>query len=182
MPEKSKNAVEKARGIEQIIWIGDLPAESLPDINRSAIGYEELIATQPGKFNPPPLVSDDQPAHLYYTSGTTAEPKGVILTHKNVIIHAMAAVAEFQLTDADTWFHVAPMFHLADAWATFALTLVGGRHVMIEAFEAGETLRLIEAEKITLTNLIPTMLNLMVNHPEADKHDYTSLRIILSGG
>ncbi len=74
------------------------------------------------------------------------------------------------------------MFHLADAWATFALTWVGGRHVMLSQFEAEQVLSSIESERITLSNLIPTMLNLMVNHPRLGEFDYSSLRVILSGG
>ncbi len=121
-------------------------------------------------------------AHLYYTSGTTGAPKGVMLTHRNVATHALAAVAELGLTDQDRWAHIAPMFHLADAWATFAITLVGGRHVMLPRFEASAALALFEQEGITITNLVPTMLNLMVKHEDRARHDYGSLRLILSGG
>ena len=121
-------------------------------------------------------------AHLYYTSGTTGKPKGVMLTHKNVKSHALGTVAELHLTDRDRWFHVAPLFHLADAWATFALTWVGGKHVLVPSFDAGMVCRLIQEEKITLSNLIPTMLNMMVNHPDVEKFDYSSLRVVLSGG
>ncbi len=121
-------------------------------------------------------------AHLYYTSGTTGRPKGVMLTHRNVWVHALAAVAELRLSEADTWAHVAPMFHLADAWATFAITWVGGRHVMVPRFEPREVLATIERERVTLTNLVPTMLNLMVKHEDRGRFDYQSLRMMLSGG
>jgi len=121
-------------------------------------------------------------AQLYYTSGTTGRPKGVMLTHKNVKSHALGTIAELHLTDSDNWFHVAPLFHLADAWATFAITWVGGKHVILPSFEPLEALRMIQKEKITLSNLIPTMLNLMVNHPDVGRFDYSSLRVILSGG
>ncbi|MGH7703294.1 MAG: AMP-binding protein, partial [Gemmatimonadales bacterium] len=127
-------------------------------------------------------VDDASLAHLYYTSGTTGEPKGVMLTHQNVTVHALAAVAELGLGNRDVWAHVAPMFHLADAWATFAVTWVGGRHVMFPRFEPGEVLAGFERYRITLTNLVPTMLNLMVKHPDRERHDYTSLRLMLSGG
>jgi acyl-CoA synthetase (AMP-forming)/AMP-acid ligase II len=121
-------------------------------------------------------------AHLYYTSGTTGRPKGVMLTHRNVWVHALAAVAELRLAEADRWAHVAPMFHLADAWATFAITWVGGRHVMVPKFEPREVLATFERERVTLTNLVPTMLNLMVKHEARGAFDYKSLRLILSGG
>jgi acyl-CoA synthetase (AMP-forming)/AMP-acid ligase II len=124
----------------------------------------------------------EQVAHLYYTSGTTGHPKGVMLTHRNVWAHALGAIAELGLSERDTWAHVAPMFHLADAWATFAITWVGGRHVMLPRFEAREALATIQRERVTLTNLVPTMLNLMVKHEDRARFDYSSLRMILSGG
>jgi len=109
-------------------------------------------------------------------------PKGVMLTHKNVKSHALGTIAELQLADSDHWFHVAPLFHLADAWATFAITWVGGKHVILPSFNALEVMKLIQHEKITLSNLIPTMLNMMVNHPDVGNFDYSSLRVLLSGG
>jgi acyl-CoA synthetase (AMP-forming)/AMP-acid ligase II len=120
-------------------------------------------------------------AHLYYTSGTTGRPKGVMLTHRNVVAHAHAAIGELGLTSADRWAHIAPMFHLADAWATFAVTAAGGAHVFLEHFTAAAALDLLERERITITNLVPTMLNLMVNEPTAGSRHYV-LRAMLSGG
>jgi fatty-acyl-CoA synthase len=92
-----------------------------------------------------------------------------MLTHKNVKSHALGTIAELNLSDRDHWFHVAPLFHLADAWATFAVTWAGGKHVLLPVFDPLEVLKLIQEERITLSNLIPTMLNMMVNRPEAGK-------------
>src|SRR5262245_10342125 len=121
-------------------------------------------------------------AHVYYTSGTTGRAKGVMLTHRNVCVHAEWAVRELALTGADRWGHFAPMFHLADAWATFALTQVGGVHVMVPRFEADLALERIQCDGITLTNLIPTMLKRLVESPRAREADLASLRLVLSGG
>jgi acyl-CoA synthetase (AMP-forming)/AMP-acid ligase II len=74
------------------------------------------------------------------------------------------------------------MFHLADAWATFAITMAGGKHVTLARFEAEKALDLLERERVTITNLVPTMLNLMVKHPSAAERDWSALRAILSGG
>ena len=127
-------------------------------------------------------ISEDDIAQLYYTSGTTGRQKGVMLTHKNVAYHALGTIAELKMTDEDRWIHVAPMFHLADAWATWAVTWVGGTHIMVPEFDVKKVMALMEDERVTLTNMIPTMLNLMVNDPEIKKHDFSSLRVMLSGG
>jgi acyl-CoA synthetase (AMP-forming)/AMP-acid ligase II len=144
--------------------------------------YERFISESSGE--PPPLVSMDGTdlAQIYYTSGTTGRPKGVMLSHGNVTSHALGTIAELHLTDCDVWIHVAPMFHLADAWATWAITWVGGTHVMIPHFEPRKVLETIERERVTVTNMIPTMLNLLVNEPGVDRYDYSSLRVLLSGG
>jgi len=121
-------------------------------------------------------------AQLYYTSGSTGQPKGVMLTHTNVFVHALAAISELRLTDSDAWLHAAPMFHLADAWAVFAITAIGGRHVMLSAFDAWEALNLLERERITITNLIPTMLSALLQDPTCKERKYKGLRKIMSGG
>jgi fatty-acyl-CoA synthase len=186
--------------LEGILWTGPDPSPippNTPSLQHSitsaphdhtpilpyshTAGYESALAACAGPFEPDG-VPEDQVAHLYYTSGTTGRAKGVMLTHRNVCAHALGTIAELRLCDTDVWGHLAAMFHLADAWATFAVTWVGGRHVMLPRFDAGAALSLIERERITLSNLIPTMLNAMVHHPLAGSGDLSSLRAILSGG
>lgn len=169
---------EEETPLAGIIWI-DRPAAISGSI--ACHDYENAIETHQGIFDPVPTRENDI-AHLYYTSGTTGRPKGVMLTHKNVCLHTLGTIAELNLTDSDIWGHIAPMFHLADAWATFAFTWVGARHVMVGQFEPATVMSTIETEHITLSNLIPTMLNLMIKHPRVGEFDFSSLRVILSGG
>ncbi|MFO1076414.1 MAG: AMP-binding protein [Planctomycetota bacterium] len=129
----------------------------------------------------PTLAGPDESAQIYYTSGTTGDPKGVVLTHRNVCTHALAAAQELALSGADRWAHVAPMFHLADAWATFAIAHVAGVHVFLPHFTPVQALDLLAAERVTITNLVPTMLNLMVKEPGAADRAF-ALRVMLSGG
>ncbi len=175
--------VEKIRAdlptVEKIVWTGDETAE-LPGGDRD-VRYEGLMV---GAARPVDevAITEDAIAQIYYTSGTTGRPKGVMLTHKNITVHALGTIAELHLTDRDVWLHAAPLFHLADAWATWAITWVGGTHVLVNEFDPPAVLAAIEREKVTLTNLIPTMLNALVNHPGVNDYDYRCLRVLLSGG
>ena len=123
-------------------------------------------------------------AHLYYTSGTTGRPKGVPLTHGNVVSHALAATSELDLAADDVWGHIAPMFHLADAWASLAITAVGGAHAFLPRFEARAALGLILERRVTVTNLVPVMLQRMLHEVRsgAVAVDDHGLRLVLSGG
>jgi fatty-acyl-CoA synthase len=175
--EQVKEIPTLVPGIERILWTQRQELSEEYDL-----AYEALLEDE-GEAPPPELlIHDDDVAQLYYTSGTTGRPKGVMLTHKNVKSHALGVIGDIHLTDSDHWFHVAPLFHLADAWATFAITWVGGKHVIIPAFDPLKVLELIQEERITLTNLIPTMLNMMINHPRVNEFDYSSMRMMLSGG
>ncbi len=165
-------------GVDRIIWTG---TGDHADPSRS-FDYEDILMGEESTPPEVPEMSDDDLAHLYYTSGTTGRSKGVMLSHKNVCFHALAAVAELKLTDQDNWIHVAPLFHLADAWATFAMTWVGGKHVVVPDLEPPLVLSTLEKEKITITNMIPTMLNMLINTPDVGNYDFSALRALLSGG
>ncbi len=187
---------KEIRRIKRILWTGagqgnPSPPDPHPKVSAHGgtrsnrpidLNYEEALRQEDSGPLPTPSIDGEGIAQIYYTSGTTGRPKGVMLSHKNVTIHALGTIAEVHLTDSDVWVHVAPLFHLADAWATWAVTWVGGTHVLVREFDARAVLETLQREKVTLTNLIPTMLNLMVNHPDAGKFDYSSLRVLLSGG
>ncbi|MBL8802927.1 MAG: long-chain-fatty-acid--CoA ligase [Planctomycetes bacterium] len=160
--------------IRRVLWLG------VPPAGAGGSAYAEALACEPRSERAP--LDPDSLAHLYYTSGTTGRPKGVMLSHRNVWVHALSTVAELGLSDRDRWGHIAPLFHLADAWATFAITWVGGVHVVVPRFEEEAVFGAIERERITITNLVPTMLTRLVRHPGADARDVRSLRRILSGG
>jgi acyl-CoA synthetase (AMP-forming)/AMP-acid ligase II len=144
--------------------------------------YETLIKETFPAEEPTLKINDSDMAQIYYTSGTTGRPMGVILTHRNNAAHADGTIHELKMTQDDRWLHVSPMFHLADAWAVWAMTQMGGTHVMVPGFDEKPVLDAIVNHKVTMSNFIPTMLNLLVNYPRVDEYDFSSLKLIMSGG
>ena len=169
-----KEAVGRLDRPLRTFWTG---REAVPE----GENLESLLESEEGTPRSVEGKADDV-AQLYYTSGTTGRQKGVILSHGNVAHHSLGTIAELKMTDEDVWLHAAPMFHLADAWATWAVTWVGGTHVMIPEFDSTAVIEIMRREKITLTNMIPTMLNLMVHDPAMREAEFPSLRVMLSGG
>ncbi len=170
-----RDGLDRAEASIDVFWT------SKGVIPKDGISIEDLMRPLKGNVIDANADGDDI-AQLYYTSGTTGRQKGVMLTHMNVAYHALGTIAELKMSDEDIWIHVAPMFHLADAWATWATTWIGGTHVMVPEFEPKAVMALMEGERVTLTNMIPTMLNLMVNDSDIVKYDFSSLRLMLSGG
>lgn len=146
----------------------------------SSEDWRALHAASPADWKP--ALDHGSLAQLYFTSGTTGKPKGVQLSHGNVASHAMAAVEEFGLGPADTWGHLAPMFHLADAWSVFAVTACGGCHAFAPNFDPATAYALFRDERVTMTNLVPTMLQRLVREEPDDPSCLESVRCVLSGG
>jgi len=154
-----------------------LDGEPPPDV----LGYENLLtAADPARVEPRAWAEDDM-ALLCYTGGTTGLPKGVMLSQRNVVANALHAIQFAAYNERDVWLHAAPMFHLADSWACHALTVLGAFHVFMDRFEPGRALRLIEQHGITATLIVPTMINLILDHPDAGRHDLSTLRRIVYG-
>jgi fatty-acyl-CoA synthase len=128
------------------------------------------------------LVDEDEVAEIFYTSGTSARPKGVMLTHRNIYLHALQVCMAFQVENGSTELHTIPLFH-ANGWGVaHFLTMLGGKHVMVHSFDPKEVFRLIEVERVNHFSVVPIMATVLVNHPERTNHDLSSLRRIVIGG
>src|SRR5260370_25900745 len=105
-----------------------------------------------------------------------------MLTHRNLYTNAIHTVVQpLGLAKGWKWLHSAPMFHLADAGAIHGLTLAGAIHVFLPTFDPEEAMRAIERHRIDVVVLVPTMLNMLMNHPNFGCYDLSSLRRILYG-
>ena len=144
--------------------------------------YDELLARATPWESDFMQVDEDSVAELFYTSGTSANPKGVMLTHRNVYLHAMSVAIAFRTGIETVELHTIPLFH-ANGWGVaHSLTLTGGTHVMIQRFETREVFRLIQQEKVQSCSLVPTMATALVNCPERPKYDVSSLNRVVIGG
>ena len=141
--------------------------------------YEHLVEAGPAGVRH--TARPGETAYLYYTSGTTGRRKGVMLSHENVTASCLGACAGAGLTGAGRWLHAGPMFHLADAWAVWAFTLLGGVHV-VDRFEPERTLRLLDAEGVTHTLLVPTAISMLVDAATGVRTRLPHLRTLLYGG
>ena len=144
--------------------------------------YEALLAGQPGGPFPTPPVDERAPAELFYTSGTTGEPKGVVLTHRNLYLHAVHSALTNGLGADDVVLHTIPLFHV-NGWGTpHYVTGLGGVHVLLPRFDPAEVLRRVEAEGVTRLFLVPTMARSLLDCADVRTRDLSSLRQVSIGG
>ncbi len=141
--------------------------------------YEDVLSG--GEPIPDAGRGGDDVMGIFYTGGTTGRSKGVLLTHDNAVNNAMNACVAIKYEPTDTYLHAAPMFHLADGSSTFAFTMLGGCHAFIRAFEPEATLKAIAQFKVTRTTLVPTMINMVINHPKVKEYDTSSLKGVMYG-
>ena len=144
-------------------------------------------ATRPCSPAPSPRdfpddVGEDDLAGLFYTGGTTGVAKGVMLRHRSLVANAMHVQAVWPF-DAETRFLlVAPMFHLAGTLAVLATVWHGARQVVMRAFDPAGLLDLVERERITATQVVPSMLAAISEEQLARPRDVSSLRFLTFGG
>jgi fatty-acyl-CoA synthase len=148
----------------------------------SPTNYEALIKNAAPYRADIASIDENALAELFYTSGTSANPKGVMLTHRNIYLHALNVCLGFNIENGAVELHTIPLFH-ANGWGVaHFLTLLGGKHVMIGRFDPKEVFRLIETEGVRSCSLVPIMATALVNCSERTKYDLSSLRRIVIGG
>jgi long-chain acyl-CoA synthetase len=170
--EVGRALAESCATVEHLVYIG---AGATPD---GCLSFAEMTV---GEGAPPAPVDPDAVAGIFYTGGTTGLPKGAMLTHRNLVANAKHVLIAVAYTEEDSYLHAAPMFHLVDGASTYALTWVGGRHVIIPAFDPELWLGTVAAERVTHVLLVPSMINMVINHPALADYDLSCLRNMLYG-
>ncbi|MFI1438467.1 AMP-binding protein [Streptomyces fructofermentans] len=131
--------------------------------HRFVLGDDEqlfLPGTPPREWSTP---DESATASINYTSGTTARPKGVQLTHRNLWLNAAVFGLHTTISDRDVYLHTLPMFH-ANGWGMpFGVTGVGGRHIVLRQVDGAEILRRVERHGVTLMCAAPAVLNAVLD-------------------
>ncbi|MDD9941943.1 MAG: long-chain fatty acid--CoA ligase [Myxococcales bacterium] len=163
-----------------IVAKADLSDTADPEGAKSMIG---LIGSAEPVAEVPATMPDDT-AVILYTSGTTGRPKGAELTHFNLFYNSEYVASHLiPLKSDDVMFAVLPLFHSFGQTVIQNGALHAGATILLQArFEALETLKLLSEHKVTVFAGVPTMYFALLNHPEADAFDLSSLRYCMTGG
>jgi long-chain acyl-CoA synthetase len=138
-----------------------------------------------------PVVDEDDPAVILFTSGTTGEPKGAVLSHRSIIANQQGFLARTKRLPSDlpedhpatTSLLSTPLFHVGGLQALASALITGGRLVFTTGrFDPARVLALIERERITVWGAVPTMIQRVVEHPDVARRDLSSVRAIGLGG
>ena len=145
--------------------------------------YERLVGgASPEPLDATPRVSPDDIAALFYTGGTTGLPKGVMLTHRNLVANAFNKIVACSLTADDVFLAAPAMFHVAGIAPLTGLTWLGARTITTPMFDAALCLDLIAQHRVTFFLPVPTMLASLVVEQRARPRDVSSLRLLGHAG
>jgi long-chain acyl-CoA synthetase len=160
-------SLKGAKSLAAVIYLDDGPP---PD---GMLSYDRLAETDP--IDDASGANNDL-AGIFYTGGTTGFPKGVMLSHANIIYESLVWIYALRFKEHTRYLHSAGLFHLAGTSPMVALTLIGGTHVTIPKFEPELAMRAIAEHKVDYCLFVPTMLNMMLNHPSFGQYDLGSVK------
>lgn len=171
--------------VKKIVIMQDTPKLPPAPTGITLYDYETLLAEASATFTFPEDLDENTPAGMCYTSATTGMPKGVVYTHRSLVLHSMISGLSdtLGLAERDVVMPIVPMFH-ANAWGLpFAAVNFGATQVLPgPAFTPALLLDLIEQEKVTITAGVPTIWLGMVKEQDNAPRDLSSLRLVVSGG
>lgn len=176
----------KLTTVEKIILIADggpIPSSKIPFTGE----YEDMLSRSKPFYDFPEL-DERTRATTFYTTGTTGLPKGVYFSHRQLVLHSQAAIISqgafesvCRFRSNDVYMPLTPMFHV-HAWGQpYNATLMGVKQVYPGRYEPQTILKLIETEKVTYSHCVPTVLQMILNHPTAKKTDLSNWKVIIGG-
>jgi long-chain acyl-CoA synthetase len=174
--DKLLNASEGLDNVKHVIVVGGEDSER-------TLSYEKLLEGSSTELDILDRDPDDM-AILMYTSGTTGKPKGVMLTHENLIAGAKSAYEANEVTEGMVALMCLPMAHIFGVGAMNSGNLSefpDSRAIVMRWYDPEECMRLIEKHKVDFFPAVPTMFSLILNHPNVDNYDLSSLETCIAG-
>lgn len=138
------------------------------------VNYETVLSSQPTELFRPVATKEDDVACIIYTSGTTGLPKGAMITHANLL----TPLTDTYTFGPGTLLINVPMYHIAGIVSIVLPLYRGDTMIILPAFEASLFLEIVEKEQVNTTYLVPTMLQAVLDHPDFEKRDASSLKHI----
>jgi fatty-acyl-CoA synthase len=181
--EKVRDRLKNIRHIIIMTDDGNMPSSPL----NVAGEYDALLAAGEPAFDFPDL-DEHTRATLFYTTGTTGNPKGVYFSHRQLMLHTLATAVEFGCYDTigrfrsnDVYMPLTPMFHV-HAWGMpYVATLLGAKQVYPGTYEPALILELIRRHGVTFSHCVPTILQMILTHADAKTTDLSNWKIVIGG-
>ncbi|MCW3839859.1 long-chain fatty acid--CoA ligase [Micromonospora yasonensis] len=181
-----------------VLLVDDMFAAAVPALREKAPNLATVIfcgdgETPDGMLNSEDLIAAHEPVEdarrggddlygVFYTGGTTGHPKGVMLSHRSMLTSAMGTLATLDaISRGGNLLHAAPMFHVADVAVWIMGMLTGSTHVIVPAFTPAGVVNAILRHRVTDALLVPTMIQLLADSPEAAEADLTTVRRLIYG-
>lgn len=172
--------------VEHVILLNDGAPQDAAALGMAG-EYEALLAASPAQFDFPDF-DEHTRATTFYTTGTTGLPKGVFFSHRQLVLHTLSAALGLasnpehgRLHREDVYMPITPMFHV-HAWGIpYIATLLGIKQVYPGRYLPESLLNLIEQEKVTFSQCVPTILHMLLTHPRAKEIDLTGLKMVIGG-
>ena len=161
---------------------------TVPETPLDVLGeYEELLSERHPEYIFPDF-DENAAATIFYTTGTTGLPKGVSFSHRQILLHTygfMSGLCAFRsyasVDSGDVYMPLTPMFHV-HAWGMpYLFTMLGAKQVYPGRYEPAAILGLIEAEGVTFSHCVPTIIHMLLNDPAIDRIDLSGWKVLIGG-
>jgi len=172
------SVIEDCPDLTTIVTMADSASESAV----AGVDYEVFLQTGTDDAGPPPLIDENEPISINYTSGTTGKPKGVICTHRGAYLNALGVALELRMGPDSVYLWTLPMFHCNGWCCTWGVTAVGATHVSMRRVEPATVWSLIDRQHVTHFCAAPTVVVALANDPSATRQTRSQPIRLATGG